>query len=178
MLWKDNSSGAFQRMSFNVEWQFVVTGDEHEQGTAGYETSERSFYGNIVTFDLGNYGTLTSGSLAQRIDDGSDATAPQFSVEDYFVFIGWDKEFTNINTDLTVTAQYEADYDNDGIGNSSDADMDGDGIANDNDPDRDGDNITDTWESDNFGNLISDGILQYASITSGSSKGTLPSNPQ
>ena len=155
MLWKDNSSGAFQRMSFNVEWQFVVTGDEHEQGTAGYETSERSFYGNIVTFDLGNYGTLTSGSLAQRIDDGSDATAPQFSVEDYYVFIGWDKEFTNINNDLTVTAQYEADYDNDGIGNSSDADMDGDGIANDNDPDRDGDNITDTWESDNFGNLIS-----------------------
>ena len=45
MLWKDNSSGAFQRMSFNVEWQFVVTGDEHEQGTAGYETSERLFMG-------------------------------------------------------------------------------------------------------------------------------------
>ena len=44
MLWKDNSSGAFQRMSFNVEWQFVVTGDEHEQGTAGYETSERSLW--------------------------------------------------------------------------------------------------------------------------------------
>ena len=95
-----------------------------------------------VIFILGDYGTLTSGSLSQRINAGAGATAPEFDTEDYWAFTGWDKTFSEISGDLSITAQYEADDDNDNIANSTDTD-------------RDGDNITDTWEIENFGDLSS-----------------------
>ena len=95
-----------------------------------------------MIFILGDYGTLTSGSLSQRINGEVGATAPEFDTEDYWAFTGWDKTFSEISGDLSITAQYEADDDNDNIANSTDTD-------------RDGDNITDTWEIENFGDLSS-----------------------
>ncbi|WP_309381220.1 InlB B-repeat-containing protein [Cerasicoccus frondis] len=61
---------------------------------------------HTVNFDLGEYGTLTSGELSQEIPNGFPATAPNFSVADNWAFIGWDTEFLAVESDLIVTAQY------------------------------------------------------------------------
>ncbi len=49
-------------------------------------------------------GTLLS---EQTVKYGNNATAPEAPVIPGFVFVGWDKDFTNVKSDLTVTAQYE-----------------------------------------------------------------------
>jgi hypothetical protein len=96
---------------------------------------------HAVTFELGDYGNRTGGGeRSQTVVEGQAAVEPVFEVSDYFIFTGWDVAFDNITADLTVNAQYEADDDNDGIGNFTD-------------PDRDGDEIDDQWELDNFSNL-------------------------
>lgn len=44
---------------------------------------------------------------SQRVLKGSAATAPADPVREGYTFIGWDKDFSNVQSDLTVTAQYE-----------------------------------------------------------------------
>lgn len=43
----------------------------------------------------------------QKVDWSSDATAPADPSREGYDFIGWDKDFTNVTSDLTVTAQYK-----------------------------------------------------------------------
>ncbi|MCL2135423.1 MAG: InlB B-repeat-containing protein [Candidatus Bathyarchaeota archaeon] len=42
----------------------------------------------------------------ERVRFGGSATAPVVHVREGFVFIGWDKEFSNVRSNLIVTAQY------------------------------------------------------------------------
>jgi uncharacterized repeat protein (TIGR02543 family) len=42
----------------------------------------------------------------QKVEHGRAATAPTAPTRTGYTFTGWDKEFTNITGDLTVTAQY------------------------------------------------------------------------
>lgn len=42
----------------------------------------------------------------QRVTYGFDAVAPKATFKAGYVFTGWNKDFTNITADLTVTAQY------------------------------------------------------------------------
>lgn len=44
---------------------------------------------------------------AQTVTEGEDATAPEAPEVDGFTFTGWDKDYTSVTSDLTVTAQYE-----------------------------------------------------------------------
>ena len=131
----------------------------NSQGTA---TQAFSFAVNTtytVTFALGSNGTrIGGGSLTQTIAQGMAAMAPLVDANDFWVFAGWNATFVNITANLTVTALYEADDDNDGIGNSSD-------------PDRDGDEMTDLWELDNFGNLTTAEVTP-AGITDTDGDGT------
>ena len=48
---------------------------------------------------------------AQKIKYGEDAVKPADPARDGYTFTGWDKAFTNVTEDLTVTAQYEKDAD-------------------------------------------------------------------
>ena len=59
---------------------------------------------NIV-FD-GNGGTLQSGEINQILKYESAAVAPVFTRTGY-TFIGWDKEFSSINSNITITAQWK-----------------------------------------------------------------------
>ena len=44
----------------------------------------------------------------QKVISGHSATAPSVSNKSNQIFIGWDKSFDNVKSDLTVTAQYRA----------------------------------------------------------------------
>lgn len=57
----------------------------------------------MVTF-LGKDGVLLKN---QTVKAGEDAVAPEAPVVDGFTFKGWDKEYTNIQGNLTVNAVYE-----------------------------------------------------------------------
>jgi uncharacterized repeat protein (TIGR02543 family) len=60
-----------------------------------------------VTFDLAGKGTRSGGGfLSQTINHGSGATAPTVTPSAGWSFTGWDKAFSNISGDTTVTAQY------------------------------------------------------------------------
>ena len=43
----------------------------------------------------------------QTVDWGKSATAPKNPTREGYTFSGWDKEFSNVKSDLTVTAQYK-----------------------------------------------------------------------
>lgn len=68
-----------------------------------YEEADHPQVYYTVTF-LGKDGVLLKN---QTVKAGEDATAPEAPVVDGFTFKGWDKEFTNIQNDLTVNAIYE-----------------------------------------------------------------------
>ena len=64
---------------------------------------------NTVTFVLGPNGERTGGGeLVQRIAQGGDAVAPTVVGLNGYMFTGWDVAFTDVQADLTVTAQYDA----------------------------------------------------------------------
>ncbi|MGB0370485.1 MAG: FG-GAP repeat protein [Opitutales bacterium] len=64
-----------------------------------------------VDFDLGAQGTRTGGGeLSQQITYGNAADAPEFTVASGWGFVGWDLAFENVQSDLTVTAQYIEQY--------------------------------------------------------------------
>jgi len=69
--------------------------------------SEPLAIAHTVTFDLGAHGTRAGGgALTQSIIHGSQAWAPEFTVEVGWRSAGWDVAFESVTTDLTVTAQY------------------------------------------------------------------------
>ena len=58
-----------------------------------------------VTFD-GNGGTLESGEINQILKYEGAAVAPVFARTGY-TFIGWDKNFSSVNSNITITAQWK-----------------------------------------------------------------------
>jgi hypothetical protein len=60
-----------------------------------------------VTFDLAGKGTRTGGGvLTQTVNHESGASAPTVTANPGWTFTGWDKTFSSITTDTSVTAQY------------------------------------------------------------------------
>ena len=51
----------------------------------------------------------------EQVEQGKSATAPAAPVREGYTFIGWDKDFSNVQSDLTVTALYEQNAQNDAI---------------------------------------------------------------
>ena len=51
---------------------------------------------------------LTSETISTvKVEEGNAATAPEAPEHEGYTFKGWDKDFSNVTADLTVTAQYE-----------------------------------------------------------------------
>ena len=51
----------------------------------------------------------------EQVEQGKSATAPATPVREGYTFKGWDKDFSNVQSDLTVTALYEQKAQNDAI---------------------------------------------------------------
>lgn len=61
----------------------------------------------IYTVTFKNYdGTVLK---TETVTEGESASAPEAPVREGYIFIGWDKEFSSITSDIIVTAQYNED---------------------------------------------------------------------
>ena len=61
-----------------------------------------------VTFDLGAYGTRTGGGeLIQSVVDGECAVAPTVEPVRGWKFAGWNRDFSDVSSNLTISAVYE-----------------------------------------------------------------------
>lgn len=63
--------------------------------TEGYKVTFKGFYGDILK--------------TQLVEKGKDATAPIPPTIEGYIFNGWDKSFTNVQSDLVVNAIYTSD---------------------------------------------------------------------
>jgi hypothetical protein len=59
-----------------------------------------------VTFTPGEHGVLDSGNGQQTLTYDTEAIAPKVNTNPGWTFTGWDIKFTNITSNLAVTAQY------------------------------------------------------------------------
>ena len=81
---------------------FAKFADEVVYGAEMSFTTQGEWQAYLVTF-LDKDGNVIS---TQQVEPGEDAVAPEAPEVEGFTFEGWDIDFTNVQSNLTVTAQY------------------------------------------------------------------------
>ena len=87
-------------------WAFAGWDEDFENVTSDMTVTAQYVQTFTVTFLAGEHGEITGGDAVQVVEYGSDAAAPTVTPEDAYNFTGWDGDFTNVTSDMTVTAQY------------------------------------------------------------------------
>ena len=77
------STITFSNLVYTVDYETNVT----------YTVTFKDWDGNVLK--------------TETVKEGSSATAPSDPIREGYKFIGWDKTFSNVTSNLTVTAQYE-----------------------------------------------------------------------
>lgn len=94
-----------------VQWSDGVTANPRTDTAVNAPVNVAALFAiNLypVVFDLGPLGTHTGGgALAQMVEHGAAAQAPQFTVAPHWLFTGWSTAFDQVTSALTVTAQYQ-----------------------------------------------------------------------
>jgi len=86
---------------------FLFIGWDTDFSQVKKDLSVNALYSELATYEvrfLDHNGTQLS---LQTLQSGEDATAPDTPVREGFLFIGWDQPYTNVMSDLNITAQYE-----------------------------------------------------------------------
>ena len=84
--------GAHKQTSTSVTLSNLVYTVEYTEPLPTYTVTFKDWDGSVLK--------------TQSVESGSAATAPSNPSREGYEFIGWDKSFSNITSDLTVTAQY------------------------------------------------------------------------
>jgi methionine-rich copper-binding protein CopC len=100
------SSAVPPTITADSDWAFVGWDVDYTNITADVTITAQYLPAYTVTFQAGDHGEITGGNAVQTIAEGGSATAPTVTAFSGWVFTGWDASFTNITSDLTVTAQY------------------------------------------------------------------------
>lgn len=115
----DTKDGIYTYIPSATSKTYKLTDDDFDnyikvevKGTGKYTgTKESTAVGPIaapitytVTFKDHNNKVI----VTQTVEYGKSATAPADPTRDGYIFIGWDKEFTNVTSNLEVTAQWGA----------------------------------------------------------------------
>ena len=89
-----------------VMWSDNVT-DNPRAITLIKDTTFSAFFDiNIYTVTFVDWNKLLLSS--QQVQHGDSAVAPSDPRREGYKFVGWDKDFSSIKSDMTITAQYEA----------------------------------------------------------------------
>ncbi len=107
---KDGENGtSIVNAYINEEIHLIIVlsnGSEIDAGYVGVELTppKKTYTVTFVDFD----GTVlkTEGNIGA----GGSATPPDTPVREGYAFVGWDKEFSNVTENLTVTAVYSSDF--------------------------------------------------------------------
>ena len=95
-----------------TDWDFENIWGRNDTINDGYPYL-RCFYDSIIPDSPDPYFTVTfqdwDGTVlkTEQVEQGKSATAPADPTREGYTFKGWDKDFSNVQSDLTVTAQYD-----------------------------------------------------------------------
>ena len=112
----DSEYGIFYQC-FNLKTIYTYAGDSTRvkrvfQNASMVDVSDYEFVElgtSLVVFDLGAHGRRTGGGeLTQRVVNESPLNPPTVTADAGWRFVGWDKPMDGVNSDTTLTAQYEA----------------------------------------------------------------------
>lgn len=94
-----------------VQWSDGVTNNPRvDMNVAGSICVTGTFASLVyrVEFDLAGNGERTGGgALTQNVIHGANAIAPTVVADTGWLFLGWDRVFTDVRGDMTITALYE-----------------------------------------------------------------------
>lgn len=84
----------------------IFTGWDKDFDNVKSDLEVNALFSDITSFEVSFYDGDT---LIEKltVEYGSDATAPNAPIKDGYIFKGWDKDFTNVTSNLTVNAIYE-----------------------------------------------------------------------
>ena len=68
-----------------------------------------------VTFVVDEEKGVATGELTQQVESGKGAVAPAVTANEGWEFTGWDKSFSKVKSDLTVTAKFEQEVEREEI---------------------------------------------------------------
>lgn len=94
---------ALQQGSRNVSISATATGLTSAEQIVTIHDDESPL---TVTFELDGKGTIDSGDLVQTVLWGNPAIEPVIFANSGWHFDGWDSDFSFVESDLTITAQY------------------------------------------------------------------------
>ena len=85
---------------------YVFTGWDKEFSNATKNLTLKAMY-TIASYEVKFIGFNDEVLKSENVKHGDDATAPTINSPTGYTFIGWDKEFNNVTSDLEVKAKFE-----------------------------------------------------------------------